>query len=271
MKVTSQERRLLKKELDKVIKKEGLLLHRVSSGREESRMGSAIRAKIPPKALSALEAAFEKGFLFLFNKGDELIEKTGTLARIRSNYEDQEDSLYRMIHIATLKAIDKSAKDASWSNKGVSTVEGTALGIFGIGLPDIPLFLAMLLKNVYEIGACYGIDYRRPEEKKYTLELLKVAFSKGEDQRTYSLMCNEIGEQIDRQCAQDMELDSEDISYVSRVLAGNMLVSKFIQGMTFVGVLGGPLNLHLMHKVSKIARLKYKKRFLYRLLQQETP
>ncbi len=269
MKVTSRERHLLKKEWDQMAKKERLLLHQVSFKEKETRFGTLIRSKIPPKALSALETAFEKGFLLLFNKGDGFIEKSGSLSRVRATYDDHEDSLYRMIHTSTLKSIDKSAKNISWSNKGFSTVEGTVLGIFGIGLPDIPLFLAMLLKNIYEIAACYGIDYRRPEEKKYTLELLKVVFSKGEDQRAYSLLCNEIGNKIDQGQAHDMDLGPEDISYVSRVLAGNMLVAKFVQGMTFVGILGGPLNLHLMHKVSKIARLKYKKRFLYRLLNQE--
>ena len=45
-----------------------------------------------------------------------------------------------------------------------------------------------------------------------------------------------------------------------------MLVAKFLQGFTFAGVIGGPINLHMVHKVSKIAKIKYKKRFLNRLL-----
>lgn len=38
----------------------------------------------------------------------------------------------------------------------ISGVEGVGLGLLGIGLPDIPLFTAVILKSVYEIALSYG-------------------------------------------------------------------------------------------------------------------
>ena len=62
----------------------------------------------------------------------------------------------------------------------VSTVEGVGLGILGIGLPDIVLFLSVILKGTYETALQYGFSYDTPEERMYILRLLETAMSKGE-------------------------------------------------------------------------------------------
>jgi hypothetical protein len=48
-------------------------------------------------------------------------------------------------------------------------------------------------------------------------------------------------------------------------LASSMLVAKFIQGITLVGTIGGGFNYYWIHRITKIAGIKYKKRFLQRL------
>ena len=35
----------------------------------------------------------------------------------------------------------------------------------GVGIPDIPVFLSMLLKGLYEMAASYGYDYNKKEWK----------------------------------------------------------------------------------------------------------
>ena len=50
-----------------------------------------------------------------------------------------------------IKKVDGSANAKIIFNKTISIVEGSALGILGIGLPDIPIFIGFLLKNIYEI------------------------------------------------------------------------------------------------------------------------
>ena len=260
---------LLQKEMKKVEHQEDRMFYFRREPDEDAGITGKIRRKIPEKAMAALEKAFEKGFLFLFEKGDSVIEKTGSLQRAREQWEIYKAALDRMIIPQTLKAVTRSASGRVKTSKGITTAEGSALGIFGIGLPDIPIFLAMLLKTSYEIAASYGIDYREDEERKYTLALLKVAFSGGSERLKYSAECDEIGKNIDGGDFVDPEITEEDISLVSQVLATDMLVAKFIQGITFVGVIGGPLNYRLVHKIGRVAKVKYKKRFLYRLMKEE--
>ena len=226
MKKTAQEIRILRKELQKTRQLEAKVLAKEIRGRGGLGITDKIREKIPEKAMTSLEAAFEKGFTLIFTKGDSLIDKMG-IEKARRQYEIYAASLDKMIYEETLKAVDKAAGSRSAVTKGITTAEGSGLGIFGLGLPDIPIFLAMLLKTSYEIAAAYGIDHR---------------------------------EDI------DTEIRQEDIELVSNTLATDLLVAKFLQGFTFAGVIGGPINLHMVHKVSKIAKIKYKKRFLRRLL-----
>jgi len=265
MKRTAQEIRTLKKELLKTQQLEKKVLAKESRGNRGFGLTDKIREKIPEKAMTSLEVAFEKGFTLIFTKGDGLIDKMG-IEKARRQYEIYAASLDKMIYEETLKAVDKSAGGRTAMTKGITTAEGSGLGIFGIGLPDIPIFLAMLLKTSYEIAAGYGIDFRDEREKRYTLALLNTIFSSSEDKSFFSDECDMIGAAIDHNEAVDTEIHQEDIELVSNTLATDMLVAKFLQGFTFAGVIGGPINLHMVHKVSKIAKIKYKKRFLNRLL-----
>ena len=52
----------------------------------------------------------------------------------------------------------------------LTTLEGAGLVFLGLGLPDIPLFIPMLL-NLYETALSYGFDYEK-EEKRYLLMLI---------------------------------------------------------------------------------------------------
>ena len=265
MKRTAQEIRTLKKELTKTRQLEHKVLAKESREPRGLGLTGKIREKIPEKAMASLEVAFEKGFTLIFTKGDGLIDKMG-IEKARRQYEIYAASLEKMIYEETLKAIDKTAGSRTAVTKGISTAEGSGLGIFGIGLPDIPIFLAMLLKASYEIAAGYGIDFRDEREKRYTLALFNTIFAAGQDKMAFSDECDAIGDAIDHGESFDTQIYQEDIELVSNTLATDMLVAKFLQGFTFAGVIGGPINLHMVHKVSKIARIKYKKRFLNRLL-----
>lgn len=228
-----------------------------------------IREKIPKKAMVSLEAAFEKGFVFLFEKGTPLLEKVSGVEKAKAESEEFRQSLALMVHPDTLRALDKAAGSKTSVTKSISIIEGAGLGIFGIGLPDIPVFLAMLLKTAYEIGASYGFDFRLDEERPYTLALLKVAFSQGEERKKFSKECDELGQLIDDDLLLNTTIKHEDLQDVSKVLATDMLVAKFIQGTTFLGVVGGVINYRLAEKIATVAKYKYKKRFLYRLMHQQ--
>lgn len=266
---SKKEEKILIDELKIAEKQDKRIISKGASKDETSGLSGKIREKIPEKALSTLEKAFEKGFTLILEKGGFLIESTKSLEHSRKQFEKYKASLDKMIYLETLKAIDKSAQSRILISKGTTTAEGSALGIFGIGLPDIPIFLGMLLKVSYEIAASYGIDYREEEELKYTLSLLKTAFSSGAEKQYFSRECDSIGKSIDDGDFVESNISDEDVKKVSEVLATDMLVSKFIQGMTFFGVVGGPLNYRLIHKLSKVAKVKYKKRFLYRMINDK--
>ena len=48
----------------------------------------------------------------------------------------------------------------------------------------------------------------------------------------------------------------------AKALAGAMLVAKFLQGMTIIGVVGGASNFSTSRRVTEMANLKYQRRFL---------
>ena len=209
MKKTAQEIRILRKELQKTRQLEAKVLAKEIRGRGGFGITDKIREKIPEKAMTSLEVAFEKGFTLIFTKGDSLIDKMG-IEKARRQYEIYADSLDKMIYEETLKAVDKAAGSRSALTKGITTAEGSGLGIFGLGLPDIPIFLAMLLKTSYEIAAAYGIDFRDEREKRYTLALFNTIFSEGHDKEAFSEECDEIGEAIDNWGDIDTEIRQED-------------------------------------------------------------
>lgn len=264
---TKREQNILIKEYIRVERKEARMM--TVKGKKEGLMDK-IRKKVPKKAMQSLEKAFEKGFFFLFDQGSDLIGKIGNMEKAMKEAEVYRASLERMVHPDTLRALDRSAGSRISNTKRITVAEGAGLGVLGIGLPDIPVFLAMLLKTAYEIGASYGFDYREEDERPYTLALLKVAFSEGEEQKEYNRECDALGCLIDDDELLDTRIGEEDLKSVSQVLAADMLVGKFIQGQTFVGAVGGVLNYKLVDKVARIAKLKYKKRFLYKMIRGST-
>ena len=98
------------------------------------------------------------------------------------------------------------------------------------------------------------------------LMLVKTAFATGANKIIYSRELDEFGDKIDRGEKIDTSLSDDDISQVAQVLTSELLVGKFIQGRAILGVIGGPLNHSLATKVSEISKIKYKKRFLKKLL-----
>lgn len=257
----NKEVRLVRRHL-KHLRKSELKLLRYRPDRNSFFAGAFIRNKVPKKLLSLLESAFEKSFFYIFDKGTGFIEKTGNLKGIKEKSVLHHTMLKSQVSKASIKNFDVSASNSSWTNKGISTVEGTALGVFGIGLPDIPLFMGVIFKSIYETAASYGFNYTTDQERAYILSLIRVAATKGSARIMESEYCDRIGQLIDAGEGASVSLSAEDIKLTSNLLASSMLVAKFIQGITLVGTLGGGFNYYWIHKITKVARLKYKKRFL---------
>jgi len=257
----NRETRLVRQQLNHIRKAEMKFLRYRPDSRSDSDVGF-IRSKVPAKMLSVLESAFEKGFMYIFDKGTPLIERSGNLIGIKEKSAYHHTVIKRRISREAIRNFDVSAGNKSWTNKGISTVEGAALGVFGIGLPDIPVFLGMIFKSIYETAATYGFNYTSPEERAYILALIRLASSKGSARIMESENCDRIGELIDAGQGAELVPTLEDIKNTSNMLASSMLVAKFIQGITLIGTVGGGFNYYWIHRITKIARLKYKKRML---------
>ena len=150
----------------------------------------------------------------------------------------------------------------------MTTVEGMGLGALGIGLPDIVLFLGTLLKGVYETSLAYGFPYDIPQEQMWILKMLSTSLSTGD---AWAEGNAQVEEMITLETVDITQEDlAQQIKQTASVFAMDMLLLKFIQGLPVIGILGGAANPVYYHKVMKYVQLKYRKRYLLRLLEGGT-
>ena len=139
--------RLQQKRLQKLEKKEAKLLEPqepsfLSSKAQElvSPLKEKVEEKIPQKAVDKsvemLQAAFEKSFDLVLEKGSDLIGKTCSEQKLLEQYEAFANKPLSNWELSKLGA--KAAARAS-ANMVFSTVQGGLMGVFGIGLPQQPI------------------------------------------------------------------------------------------------------------------------------------
>ena len=230
-------------------------------------MMNKIQDIIPEKLKSTLDTAFYKGFQIVFEKGSSYIEKTYQKDNIQLEYDINDYALNKRMSKKHIKRLDRYSKQSQLLNSSVSVLEGGILGVLGIGLPDIPLFLAVLVRTLYEISLSYGCSYDSLQEQAYILLLISGALTKDEEQREYNQSLDLLGKQLDSNLESGIDLDIQ-IKKTSAHLSEALLTAKFIQGIPVVGVIGGAVNYSIISRVSKYARLKYKKRYLLKKISE---
>lgn len=219
-----------------------------------------IQSYIPNKLKTALETAFYKGFRLVFEKGYIYIEKTYDKDKIQLEYDLNNYAIDKVTNRKYLKRLDRYSKQSQMFNSSISVLEGGVLGALGIGLPDIPLFLSLVMKSVYEIALSYGYHYETEEEKAYVLLLICTAMTKQEQQKEFYQKLEKLGEDIDYKIIPEINLD-EIIKTTAGILSESLLTAKFIQGIPLIGAVGGLVNYSIIRKISKFAGVKYKKRY----------
>lgn len=260
--VKSQLLKLDKKELKLLNKKQGLIKQRLDP------VFSELEQKIPSGLRETLEKAFEKAFKLVFEKGTGVIEKVTPRENIAfehemNDYAFKNDNRF-FAKTRHLKRMDKMSGRRSAIGKSVAFVEGAGLGILGIGIPDIPVFISVLLKGIYEIAMSYGFDYAKPEERLYILKLIQAATSEDFDKQKKNLELNN-WEEFLKNCGNSESSLEVEIKNTAAALSNYMLVCKFIQGLPIIGVAGSIFNLQIYSKISDYAELKYKRRYLQKL------
>lgn len=260
----------IQKELLSLQKQEEKLMRSATKERPASSWKGELEKKVPDKVYHSLKVAFGKAFAIVFEKGTGLIEKSYHKEAIQQNQKVQHYAVQLKGNRRELRKVKKQAQVSGLGNMALTTVEGIGLGALGIGLPDIVMFVGVLLKGIYETALRYGIDYNAVGERYLILKMMEASLVKGE-------RWMELNAEVDRLIYQgrqevpDLDDMVEQRRRTADAFAIDMILLKFIQGLPIVGILGGAGNPVYYNKVIHYVRLKYHKRYLLQLeRQQET-
>ena len=255
----------LEKEWKKLLAKDEKMLFSAEN-KKETKLDAKIREltgiieeKIPEKLETTLDEAFYKAFLLIFEKGTGVIEKTFKAEELQLEFQVNDFRVDKKPTRHSLRKLEAAGRKSKLLNSAVTTVEGVGLGILGVGLPDIPVFLGMLLKGMYETAASYGYDYNKKEEQILILRMIAAALAEGAEKRSADRM---VEEWLGFVPASEVRSFEEEVKRASSALSDAMLMAKFVQGLPVVGAAGGMSNPVIYRKVSQYAALKYKKRYL---------
>ena len=175
-----QKKTPYQKEWEKFVKKENKYLEK-QLNKKESFLNQKLEEKVPEKLQGTLDTAFAKAFHLIFEKGTAVIEKTYRKEEIEKQYQINEFTNEIKQDKKSLRSFSKNAKGSGTKNLVVSGAAGIGMGILGVGLPDIPVFTAMILKSIYEIAMHYGYSYETEEEQYFILLLIQGAVTHGDD------------------------------------------------------------------------------------------
>lgn len=216
-----------------------------------------IAQRIPEKLAATLDKAFYKAFFLIFEKGTGAIEKTFDAEELRTEFRVNDFRMEQKPNRKSLRKMEQAGKKSRLFHSCATAMEGIGLGALGIGLPDIPVFLAMLLRSLYEIAASYGYAYRERAEQILILRMITAALTDGAEKRQADALVDAWAEGT--ATARSFE---EEVQAASTALSQAMLTAKFIQGLPLVGIAGGISNPILYRRITTYAALKYKKRYL---------
>ena len=254
------------KEWEDLLKKESKFAEKRQAG-PTSVLINKLDRFVPEKLSGTLNAAFFKGFEMIFEKGTGVIEKTYNKQQKEKDFQINTYAAELGADRKSVRKFTKQAKSAKATNLLVSTVEDVGLGLVGAGIPDIPLFIAMLLKSVYEIALSYGYRYDTEEEKVFILRMIQVAMLDDEAFLEANMEFNDLIDQIvaDGDSLEGYRVDkTAQMRATSEALSAEMMYTKFLQGTMIIGMAGGIFDPIYINRISDYAVLKYRRRFLRR-------
>ena len=259
-----KKRAAIEKEYAAVLKKETQLKQ---SAMKAAALGwkTELEKKVPEKVYHSLEAAFSKAFSVVFTQGVGVIEKTYNRRNLEETHSVQDYAVQVKGGRKELQQIKRNAGRSGMANTALATVEGIGLGALGIGLPDIVLFVGMLLKGIYETALSYGFAYDTPEERLLILRMMEAALTKGPAFAVKNVRVDGMIEEMPQ--VGDDELQTQ-IQKTGNTFAVDMLLLKFVQGFPIVGILGGAANPVYYNKVMRYVQIKYQKRYLLTVAQR---
>lgn len=254
----------MKIELKNLIKSEEKFINKNIS-EKESKLEEKIDKYVPETLENTLNTAFYKAFELIFEKGTSFIEKTYNKEKHEQDFKVNKYSADLRNTKGSLKKFNRVAFESKTVNMAISAVEGLGMGIFGMGIPDIPVFLSVILKSIYEIALHFGFEYETKEERIFILKIIETSLSHENNLINGDIEINDwINSDGDILFLESME---EQIKKTSLVLSKELLYLKFIQGIPVAGVIGGVSDVLYQKKITDYALLKYKKRFLLKHME----
>lgn len=261
----SKQKKILQKELLRVERQEQSLRREALRAKPPA-WKAALEQKVPEKIRTGLESGFRKGFAIVFTSGRPIIEKSYRKEELKASHAVYDYAMQMKGGRKEWRQLRRDVKRADWLNLAATAAEGMGLGALGIGLPDIVLFLGMLLRGIYETALHYGFNYEDRREQLLILKMMTVALSTGEDwERRHNELDTLLKEEL-QEVPEDIFLDQ--INQTSSVFAVELLALKFIQGLPVVGILGGAANPMYYARVLKYVRCQYEKRYLQKQLNR---
>lgn len=253
-----QKKAPIDKEWEKLMKQESKFLTSRAE-KKESFLNQKLAQVVPEQLQETLDTAFAKAFGLIFDKGTGIIEKTYRKDELEKSFQINQYAADVRKDGKSLKVFSKKAKQSGNVNLLVSGVSGIGMGVLGVGIPDIPVFIGMVLRSIYEIALSYGYRYDTPEEQYFILLLIEAAVSRGDELLERN---QEMDEYIKTEQMPEPYNRDVQIKLTSAVLSKELLYMKFLQGVPVVGAVGGAYDVVYLKQITEYANLKYKRRFL---------
>lgn len=250
----------IEKELMRIRKKEERMSAKAAD-RDNPLWKAKMEEKIPDKVIVGLEKMFCRAFSLIFENGNRLIEKTYDKESFRKDFKIRDYALDLKGGRREIRNMKRDAARGNSLNMAFSAAEGIVLGALGIGLPDVAVWVSVLLRGVYETALKYGYDYESPGEKMFILMMLETSMSSGAD---WNELNTEVDDFIERETVSEPTEEEirRQIRAAADTFAADMLVMKFIQGLPVIGIAGGVMNPVYYNRIMSYVQLKYRKRYL---------
>lgn len=244
--------------------------------KKEPFLEKKLKTVVPDGLQEKLNTLFLKAFRVILQNGTGVIEKTYPKKKLMAEFKTREYAQKVYATRKNLKAARKTAGGQTIKNVAGAGAEGAVLGLLGIGLPDIPLFLGVIFRSLYTLALHYGIDYEEGEEQELLLDLLTLSLYRGKDFRDLDAAMNRRlfaaagkdrkkrrgGEAADQNGGVQKACSRESVRRASGALSEELLYMKFLQGIPVAGVIGGIYDGIYLKKITDYAAVKLERRYL---------
>ena len=215
---------------------------------------------VPEKLMETLHAAFMKAFELVFQKGTGVISWAGRQKDRRMDAQIRQYKVDIRENRRNLRAFSRAAGRSGLGNTLAAGAAGAGMGLFGVALPDVPLFTAMLLKSVYETAETFGFGHETQSERRFVLLVIGTALCSGAELEEGDRRLNEFMQ--NGTWGPDVPPLDVQLRDTARRLSEAVLYGKVLQNIPVAGVAGGVRDGVLVRRVQKYAAVKYRRRFL---------